>query len=75
MESEILIVDEVSAVGDAAFQTKCLGKMGDVPRKGQTVLLVSHNLGIVTTLAQRAIVLGHDAHDDALIIDARDFGA
>ena len=57
LEPEILIVDEVLAVGDAAFQTKCLSKMGDVARRGQTVLLVTHNLGFITTLAERAMVL------------------
>jgi lipopolysaccharide transport system ATP-binding protein len=51
LEPEILIVDEVLAVGDAAFQSKCLSKMGDVARRGQTVLLVTHNLGFISTLA------------------------
>jgi len=59
LEPEILIVDEVLAVGDAAFQSKCLKKMGDVTRRGQTVLLVTHNLGFITTLAERAMVLQH----------------
>jgi lipopolysaccharide transport system ATP-binding protein len=45
LEPEILIVDEVLAVGDASFQKKCLGKMGDVAREGRTVLFVSHNSG------------------------------
>ena len=57
LEPEILIVDEVLAVGDAAFQTKCLSKMGDVAKSGQTVLLVTHNLGFISTLADRAMVL------------------
>ncbi|MEK7762012.1 MAG: ABC transporter ATP-binding protein [Nitrospirota bacterium] len=57
LEPEILIVDEVLAVGDAAFQSKCLSKMGDVARRGQTVLLVTHNLGFISTLAARAMVL------------------
>src|SRR6202011_494807 len=47
LEPEILVVDEVLAVGDAAFQKKCLGKMGDVARSGRTVLFVSHNLAAV----------------------------
>ena len=47
LESEVLIVDEVLAVGDSAFQKKCLGKMGEVARGGRTVLFVSHNLGMV----------------------------
>ncbi|MEJ7712219.1 MAG: ABC transporter ATP-binding protein [Pyrinomonadaceae bacterium] len=45
LEPDILLVDEVLAVGDAAFQKKCLGKMGDVAREGRTILFVSHNLG------------------------------
>jgi len=57
LEPEILIVDEVLAVGDAAFQTKCLTKMGDVARGGQTVLLVTHNLGFIANLSKRAMVL------------------
>ena len=54
---EILIVDEVLAVGDAAFQQKCLNKMGDVARAGRTVLFVSHNMAAVKHLCPRAIVL------------------
>lgn len=57
LEPEILIVDEVLAVGDAAFQRKCLGKMGDVARGGRTVLFVSHNMSAVKTLCRRAIYL------------------
>ena len=58
LESEILIVDEVLAVGDAEFQKKCLGKMGDVASKeGRTVLFVSHNLGAVQTLCSSAILM------------------
>ncbi len=57
LESEILIVDEVLAVGDAEFQKKCLGKMGDVAGEGRTVLFVSHNLGAVRSLCKRAILL------------------
>ena len=55
LEPEILLVDEVLAVGDAEFQKKCLGKMGDVARGGRTVLFVSHNLGAVTGLCTRAL--------------------
>jgi len=55
LEPEILIVDEVLAVGDAQFQKKCLGKMQDVARGGRTVLFVSHNMGTVTSLCSRAI--------------------
>jgi lipopolysaccharide transport system ATP-binding protein len=57
LEPEILIVDEVLAVGDVAFQQKCLGKMGDVARQGLTVLLVSHNMAIVSSLCPRSLWL------------------
>jgi lipopolysaccharide transport system ATP-binding protein len=58
LEPEILIVDEVLAVGDAAFQKKCLGKMKDVSRgNGRTVLFVSHNLPVVRQICGRAILL------------------
>jgi lipopolysaccharide transport system ATP-binding protein len=59
LEPEILIVDEVLAVGDAAFQNKCLGKMSDVAQAGRTVLFVSHNMGLVQMLCDRAILLRH----------------
>jgi len=57
LEPEILIVDEVLAVGDAAFQRKCLGKMDQVAKEGRTVLFVSHNMAAVQSLCQRAIWL------------------
>jgi lipopolysaccharide transport system ATP-binding protein len=57
LEPEILLVDEVLAVGDAAFQQKCLGKMGNVATQGRTVLFVSHNLVAVQGLCQRALWL------------------
>jgi lipopolysaccharide transport system ATP-binding protein len=58
LESEILIVDEVLAVGDAEFQKKCLGKMGEVSKgEGRTVLFVSHNMGSVRRLCERGILL------------------
>jgi lipopolysaccharide transport system ATP-binding protein len=57
LEPEILIVDEVLAVGDASFQKKCLGRMGDVARQGRTVLFVSHNLPALSNLCQRAVLL------------------
>jgi len=57
LEPEILLVDEVLAVGDAAFQKKCLGKMGDVAREGRTVLFVSHNMGSIEALCQTGILL------------------
>src|SRR5262249_31370641 len=59
LEPEILIVDEVLAVGDAAFQKKCLGKMGQVSRQGRTVLFVSHNMVAVKALCQRGVLLDH----------------
>jgi lipopolysaccharide transport system ATP-binding protein len=60
LESEILIVDEVLAVGDAEFQKKCLGKMGQVSKsEGRTVLFVSHNMAAVKTLCNRGIVLAN----------------
>ena len=57
LEPEILLVDEVLAVGDAAFQKKCTGKMGDVAKGGRTVLFVSHNIGAITTLCTHAAYL------------------
>ncbi|MEZ5320124.1 MAG: polysaccharide ABC transporter ATP-binding protein [Vicinamibacterales bacterium] len=57
LEPEILVIDEVLAVGDAEFQAKCLGKMGEVTRGGRTVLFVSHNMEAVATLTQRAVLL------------------
>jgi lipopolysaccharide transport system ATP-binding protein len=57
LEPEILIVDEVLAVGDASFQKKCLGKMGDVVRQGRTVLFVSHNMDAVTQLCTHVILV------------------
>ncbi|MCK4598734.1 ABC transporter ATP-binding protein [Candidatus Bipolaricaulota bacterium] len=57
LEPEILLIDEVLAVGDVAFQKKCLGKMEDVARGGRTVLFVSHNMGMITILCEKAILL------------------
>ena len=57
LENEILIIDEVLAVGDAEFQKRCLGKMQDVARSGRTVLFVSHNIGAVKSLCTKGIVL------------------
>ena len=56
-EPEILVIDEVLAVGDAAFQKQCLGKMQEVSRAGRTVLFVSHNMQAVTRLCDRALLL------------------
>ncbi|MGH7380683.1 MAG: ABC transporter ATP-binding protein [Candidatus Methylomirabilales bacterium] len=85
LEPEILIVDEVLAVGDAQFQKKCLGKMGDVAKQGRTVLFVSHNMGAVRNLCSRALLLreGHiqlsgttdDAIQEYLITTYSDNGA
>lgn len=57
LEPDILVVDEVLAVGDAGFQKKCLGKMGEVSKNGRTVLFVSHNMGAIASLCSRAIFL------------------
>ena len=59
LEPEILLVDEVLAVGDIQFQKKCLGKMGDVAKSGRTVLFVSHNMGAIHQLCQRCLLLDH----------------
>jgi lipopolysaccharide transport system ATP-binding protein len=58
LEPEVLIVDEVLAVGDASFQRKCMNQMQDVGQQGRTVLLVSHNMPAITRLCQRTILLG-----------------
>lgn len=57
LEPEILIIDEVLAVGDSAFQKKCLGKMGEAARGGRTVLFVSHNMAAVQTLCRRVVLI------------------
>ncbi len=57
LEPEVLIVDEVLAVGDVAFQKKCLGKMSDVAREGRTVLFISHNVGAIERLCTRCVLL------------------
>jgi len=67
LEPEILLVDEVLAVGDAAFQKKCLGKMGEVAREGRTVLFVSHNMTAVNQLCSRAVMLS----DGRLALEGR----
>lgn len=66
LEPEILLVDEVLSVGDAAFQKKSLGKMEEVSQQGRTVLFVSHNMGAVRSLCSRALLLeeGHLMKDD-----------
>jgi lipopolysaccharide transport system ATP-binding protein len=67
LEPEILLVDEVLAVGDAEFQKKCFGKLGDVAQHGHTVLLVSHNMPSIINLCQRAILL----HAGQIVIDGK----
>ena len=57
LEPEILVVDEVLAVGDAGFQKKCLGKMGEVAKEGRTILFVSHNMSAITSLCTQSILL------------------
>jgi lipopolysaccharide transport system ATP-binding protein len=57
LEPEILVIDEVLAVGDAEFQKRCLGKMDEVSRSGRTVLFVSHNLGLIQSLCSKGILL------------------
>jgi lipopolysaccharide transport system ATP-binding protein len=71
LEPEILIVDEVLAVGDLAFQKKCLGKMGEVTDDGRTVLFVSHNMAVIQGLCRRGIFLENGTVvDDGPIEDA-----
>ena len=73
LEPEILLVDEVLAVGDMAFQRKCLGKMDDVAQAGRTVLFVSHNMGLLQQLCERGIFLQHGTvHTDGTITEAVD---
>ena len=68
LEPEILLVDEVLAVGDAQFQQKCLGKMGEVSRAGRTVLFVSHNMTAIKSLCSRAVLIegGRVARDGSV---------
>jgi len=72
LEPEIMVIDEVLAVGDAAFQKKCLGKMNEVTQSGRTVLFVSHNMGAIRQLCPRTIVLENgqkqfDGHSDEAV--------
>jgi lipopolysaccharide transport system ATP-binding protein len=74
LEPEILLVDEVLAVGDAAFQRKCIGKMGEVSRHGRTVLFVSHNMDAVQRLCARSLLLDRGRvamYDDTSAVVAR----
>jgi lipopolysaccharide transport system ATP-binding protein len=59
LEPEILLVDEVLAVGDAQFQKKCLGKMGEVAKEGRTVLFVSHSMPMISSLCNRCVLLNN----------------
>jgi lipopolysaccharide transport system ATP-binding protein len=59
LEPEILIIDEVLAVGDASFQKKCLGRMGNIAREGRTVIFVSHNMPAVRSLCHRVLLIEH----------------
>ena len=73
LEPEILLVDEVLAVGDAAFQRKSLGKMSEVAKEGRTVIFVSHNLAIIQALCNRGILLERgEVQADAPITEAID---
>jgi lipopolysaccharide transport system ATP-binding protein len=69
LEPEVLIVDEVLAVGDQAFQKKCLGKMGDVVREGRTVLFVSHNMDAVTNLCTHVVLCKNGLASERLTPD------
>ena len=78
LEPEILLVDEVLAVGDAAFQRKCIGKMGEVSQHGRTVLFVSHNMDAVQRLCARSILLERGRlamYEDTPAVVARYFAA
>jgi lipopolysaccharide transport system ATP-binding protein len=59
LEPDILVVDEVLAVGDVEFQQKCIGRMGDVAKGGRTVLFVSHNMGAIAKLCEKTFLLDH----------------
>lgn len=69
LEPEILIIDEVLAVGDAEFQKKCMGKMQDVAQGGRTVLFVSHNMAAVERLCSRGLLLSHGRLDYEGVVD------
>lgn len=75
LEPDILLVDEVLAVGDAAFQKKCLGKMEDIAHGGRTVLFVSHNMGAIRSLCESAIWLdnGHIVKSGPAATVVRDY--
>lgn len=70
LDPEILLVDEVLAVGDAEFQKKCLGKMKEVSKEGRTVLFVSHNMGAITNLCKRGLLI-----DSGKVLDVGEINA
>jgi len=74
LENEILIIDEVLAVGDAEFQKKCMGKMGDISKSGRTILFVSHNMAAIKHLCKKGVHLSkgmvHTLGDISTIIDS-----
>ena len=80
LEPEVLLIDEVLAVGDAAFQRKCLGKMENVARDGRTILFVSHNMGAISNMCHRSLLLNrgqiHKIGETQHVIDTyfRDIG-
>ena len=74
LRSEVLIVDEVLAVGDAQFQKKSIGKMEEVTSEGRTVLIVSHNLGLIADLCSRGIVLEQKTIRHLMIKSLKKFG-
>ena len=63
LESEILLVDEVLAVGDASFQKRCLGKMRDISASGRTVIFVSHNMAAIESLCNRCLMISQGKID------------
>jgi len=69
LEPEILVVDEVLAVGDAEFQKKCLGKMGDVAEEGRTVLFVSHNMSAIRQLCREGVIIANGKSSSIKEID------
>ena len=69
LEPDVLVVDEVLAVGDVAFQKKCLGKLGDVAKQGRTVLFVSHNMGAIRSMCRTGVVL-----DKGTVVESGDVG-
>ena len=76
LEPDILVVDEVLAVGDAEFQRKCLGKMEEVSRReGRTILVVSHNMGVVTSLCTKALWIHQGSIHDCGIVPKPWLGA